>query len=144
MNFKKASKFILYSLILAFLGFIDSAYLTVLHYKNVIPPCSVLNGCEKVLTSQFSVIGPFPLAFFGVIFYLSVIGICLFILLENKKEFVKIYHLAVNTGFLISVALFLIQAFILKAYCQFCILSEVISAGLMILSFLKYKEDKRI
>ncbi len=142
MNLTK-NKLILYSFILGFLGFLDATYLTILHYKNALPPCSILHGCEKVLTGPFSMIGPFPLALFGVIFYLAVIGICLLILLENKNELVKIYHLVINAGFVISVVLFLIQALIIKNYCQFCILSEIISTGLLVLSFLKYKEDKK-
>jgi uncharacterized membrane protein len=128
---------------LAFFGFLDSLYLTVLHYKNIIPPCSVHFGCEKVLTSAFSMLGPIPLALFGVIFYLTVILTCLLILIEGRKELVKFFHFTVLVGFLFSVVLFFIQFVILQSFCQYCLLSEVISTGLLMLSLLKLREDKK-
>jgi len=137
-----ADKLILYSAVLGFFGFLDSLYLTILHYKNIIPPCS-LHGCEKVLTSAFSMIGPFPLALFGVLFYLTVIIVCLLILIEGKKQLLQFFHFVVIVGFLFSVVLFFIQFLIIKSFCQYCLLSEIISTGLLFLSLLKIREDKR-
>jgi len=137
-----AGKLILYSAILAFFGFLDSFYLTLLHYKNIIPPCSLHFGCEKVLTSAFSMIGPIPMALLGVVFYLTVIIVCLLIVIENMKQLLKFFHFAVVVGFLVSVVLFFIQFWILQSFCQYCLLSEVISTGLLFLSLLKIKEDK--
>jgi uncharacterized membrane protein len=138
-----SNKFILYSAVLGFFGFLDSLYLTVFHYKNVVPPCTI-HGCEVVLNSIYSTIGPIPIALLGVIFYLAVILLCLLVLLEGKKEFLKFFHFAVLVGFLFSVVLFLIQALIIKSFCQYCMLSEVIATGLLILSLLKVQEDKKI
>jgi uncharacterized membrane protein len=137
------NKLILYSLILAFFGFLDAAYLTISHYKNLIPPCSVHFGCEKVLTSAYSMIGPIPLALTGAIFYLALIIICLLILIEGLKKLMWVFHFTVAVGFLVSVVLFLIQALIIKSFCQYCLLSEVISTGLLILSLLKLREDRK-
>src|ERR1035437_5520652 len=123
------NKLILYSAVLGFFGFLDSLYLTVLHYKNVIPPCTI-HGCEQVLNSAYSVIGPIPLALLGVIFYLTVILLCLLMLVEGKKELLRFFHFTVLVGFLFSVVLFFIQFGILKSFCQYCMLSEVISTGL--------------
>ena len=143
MKFMKDNKLIVYSLILAFFGFLDSAYLTILHYKNVIPPCTI-HGCEKVLTSSFSMIGPIPLALLGAVFYLAVIVLCLLILVEGIKKLMWFFHFTIAVGFLVSVVLFLIQAVIIKSFCQYCLLSEVISTGLLILSLLKIREDKKL
>jgi uncharacterized membrane protein len=137
------NKLILYSTVLGFFGFLDSLYLTVLHYKNIIPPCSVHFGCEKVLASTFSMLGPVPLALFGVIFYMTVIIVSLLIVIEGRKQFLKFFHFAVLVGFLVSVVLFSIQLLILKSFCQYCILSEVIATGLLFLSLLKLREDKK-
>jgi uncharacterized membrane protein len=135
------SKLIIYAAVLAFLGFVDSLYLTIAHYKNLTPPCTI-HGCEKVLTSTYSMLGPIPLALFGVLFYLAVIIVCLLILVEGKTQFLKFFHFTVLVGFFVSVVLFLIQALIIKAFCQYCLLSEVISMGLLFLSLLKLKQDK--
>lgn len=135
-------KLILYSLVLAFFGFLDAAYLTIEHYKNLTPPCT-LHGCETVLTSSFSMLGPIPVSLLGALFYLAVMAICLLLLIEGMKQLVKFFHLTVAFGFAFSVYLFLLQLLIIKSFCQYCILSEVISTGLLALSLLKIREDRK-
>lgn len=142
MTLFRNNKLILYSLILAFFGFLDSAYLTLEHYKNAIPPCT-LHGCETVLTSSFSMLGPIPLALLGALFYLAVMVLCLLILIEGLDKLLKFFHLTVTIGFAFSVYLFLLQLLIIKSFCQYCLLSEVISTGLLALSLLKIREDKQ-
>jgi uncharacterized membrane protein len=137
------NKLILYSAILAFFGFLDAAYLTVLHYKNIIPPCS-LHGCEKVLSSAYSMVGPIPVAVLGVIFYLTVIIVCLLILIEGMKQLLRFFHFVAAVGFLVSIILFFIQFYIIHSFCQYCILSEVISVGIFLLSLLKAREDRKL
>jgi uncharacterized membrane protein len=137
------NKLILYSAILAFFGFLDAAYLTVLHYKNIIPPCS-LHGCEKVLSSAYSMVGPIPVAVLGVVFYLTVIIVCLLILIEGMKQLLRFFHFVAAVGFLVSIILFFIQFYIIHSFCQYCILSEVISVGIFLLSLLKVREDRKL
>jgi len=136
------NKNIIYSLILGFLGFFVATYLTILHYKNIIPPCGVTGGCEKVLTSQFSTIGPIPLALLGSLFYLAVIILCILILTNYKKILVDLFYGMAAIGFLVSIVLILIQAYILHAFCQYCLTSEAISTGIIILAYLDFRERK--
>lgn len=139
----KRSKLILYSAVLAFFGFLDSLYLTVAHYKNIVPPCSVHFGCETVLTSAYSMIGPVPVALLGVIFYLTVIIVCLLILIEGMKQLLRFFHFVAAVGFLVSIVLFFIQFYVIRSFCQYCILSEIISLGIFVLSLLKVREDRK-
>ena len=88
-------------------------------------------------------IGPIPIALLGAVFYLIVIVTCLLILIEGAKKLVKFFHLTVAGGFAFSVYLFLIQWLILKSFCQYCLLSEAVSTGLLFLSLLKIREDKK-
>lgn len=128
----KLKKIIL--LLLSAAGFFDSAYLTILHYKNIIPPCTIAKGCETVLTSQFSVILGVPIALFGSLFFLTLIFL---LLLESKQNgFFKFFKLLALAGVAASIILFSIQAFILHAFCQYCLLSEVIMLAIFILSFI--------
>jgi uncharacterized membrane protein len=137
------NKLVLYSAILAFFGFLDAAYLTVLHYKNVIPPCSIQFGCEKVLTSPYSMVGPIPVALLGVVFYLTVIIVSLLILVEGRNEFLQFFHFVAAVGFLVSIVLFFIQFYLIHSFCQYCLLSEVISVGIFVLSLLKFRQDRK-
>jgi uncharacterized membrane protein len=88
-------------------------------------------------------IGPIPLALLGAVFYVIVMIVCLLILIEGMKQLVKFFHLTIAVGFLVSVVLFLIQALILHAFCQYCLLSEAVSTGLLFLSLLKIREDRK-
>jgi uncharacterized membrane protein len=88
-------------------------------------------------------IGPIPMALFGVIFYLTVVLLCLLILIEGKKQLLNFLHLTVTVGFIFSIILFFIQFSLLQSFCQYCLLSEAISLGLFVLSVLKFREDKK-
>lgn len=118
----------LIALILSIAGFFDASYLTILHYKNIIPPCTIALGCETVLTSQFATIFGIPIALFGSLFFLTLI----FLLLLG---FLKYFKLLILSGVLVSVILIYIQAFILHAFCQYCLLNEAIIFAIFILSF---------
>ncbi|MBF8250117.1 MAG: Vitamin epoxide reductase [Candidatus Levybacteria bacterium] len=121
----KSSVFLLF---LSLAGFFDSSYLTILHYKNIIPPCSITYGCEKVLTSQFATILDVPISIFGSFFFLTLI----FLLLLG---WIKYFKLLILAGVLVAVVLLYIQAFVLRAYCQYCLLVEAIIFAMFILSF---------
>jgi uncharacterized membrane protein len=142
MNSTKNNKFILYSIILGFLGFLVATYLTILHYKHIIPSCSISGGCERVLTSQFANIGPIPISLLGSLFYLTVIVLCILILTNYKKLFIDLFYAASAVGFLFSVVLILIQALILHAFCQYCLTSETVSTGILILAYFDYRGRK--
>lgn len=121
------NKYSVFLLIFSLAGFFDSAYLTILHYKHVIPPCTISLGCEKVLTSQFATILGIPLGVFGSLFFLTLI----FLLLLGLNKYFKLLTLA---GVVVSLVLLYIQAFILHAYCQYCLLVEAIIFSIFILS----------
>ena len=143
MNLKR-DKLTLYSLILGFLGFLDATYLTILHYKNVIPPCTVTSGCEVVLTSKYSVVAGIPVSFLGTLFYVTVMAICILILTNYKEVFVKAYYGLVGIGFAVSLVLIYIQGAFLHAFCQYCLLSEIVSFGLVLMAIIKFRQDKNL
>ncbi len=116
--------------LLAIAGFLDAAYLTILHYKNAIPPCT-LSGCETVLTSTYATIAGIPISLLGAGYYLVVvvlIGILLSTNLSPRNVWRINTFLVVITGLglLIGLGLVYIQAFVLHSFCQYCLASEVI------------------
>src|SRR3989344_6005684 len=133
----KNNSFVL--LLLSIAGFFVSSYLTILHYKNLIPPCTIAKGCETVLTSQFSTILGIPIALFGSLFFLALI----FLILLDQKKFLRYFKILVLLGVLVSVNLFFIQAFVLNAFCQYCLVSEAIILAIFILSFYPFNSSSR-
>lgn len=123
-------------LILSIAGFFDSNYLAILHYRNAIPSCVANLGCETVLTSKFSTILGIPIALFGSLFFIALI---IFLLLDLTKYF----KLLTLVGLAVSIFLFYTQAFILHAFCQYCLLSEGIILAIFILSFYPFSSSSR-
>lgn len=113
-------------LIFAFTGFADATYLSVEHYQNKIPPCT-LGGCESVLTSQYAQIFGIPVSLLGALFYL-VLLILLFIYLDTKKEmFLRLHSIISVVGFLASIGFMYIMIFVIKAFCPYCVVSASVS-----------------
>ncbi len=128
-------------LILALIGFADATYLTVEHYSNTIPPCSI-GGCETVLTSSYSQIAGIPVSLLGSIYYF-VIVLMLFMYFDSKKEtLLRIPMILSVLGLLSSVWFMIIMIFFIKAICPYCIVSALTSTIIFLISlysFLKYK-----
>jgi len=130
-------------LIFAFIGFLDATYLTILHYKNAFPPCTVTGGCETVLTSQYSSLLGIPISLLGSLFYLLVIVFSLAVFL-NKRKFLAHGLFAISlSGLFVSAVLFFIQFFILKVFCQYCLLSELTSLAVFVSCSLLYSKFLR-
>lgn len=126
------------TIILSFLGFLDATYLTILHYKHVIPPCTLAHGCETVLTSSYAMIGPIPIALIGSIYFLIMI-ILLILLFQNKLRLLfYIITLLACLSLIISVILVYIQANILHAFCQYCLANEVINILIAITALINF------
>jgi len=135
------NKFILYSAVVAFLGFLDATYLTILHLSETIPPCNI-GSCEAVLTSQFSTIFGIPLALFGSGFYLSVIIVSLLLLTSFRRVFLLLFYALAVWGFVFSLFLLSLQAFVIHAFCQYCLISVATSTGIFILAILQFRKNK--
>jgi uncharacterized membrane protein len=121
---------------LAYAGFVVSTYLTIVHYRGYVSPCYVVQGCETVQTSKYSVILGVPVAlagavFFGLLFYLSV-GL----LRGRGRLLLAGFKVLAFLGALAIIPLFLLQAIVLKAFCSYCLATEVLMLAIWILSFL--------
>ena len=120
-------------LVIALIGFADATYLTVEHFQGVIPPCT-LSGCEYVLTSHFSSLFGIPTALLGSIYYL-VISVGVFLYIDTKKTAILKYTLLLTVfGFLFSLWFLYLQAFVIHAFCQYCLVSATTSTFLFVCS----------
>lgn len=129
---KISNKVVIFLLVIALLGFIDSGYLTIKHFQGVIPPCSITGGCEEVLTSAYSVILGIPVSLMGMIFYLIVlVGVAHY--LESKNlNILKWALLLTIPAFLASLWFVYIQVFSLGSYCIYCLGSFLTSTILFV------------
>ncbi len=133
--------FIVYGFLLfSFLGFLDASFLTVEHYREVVPPCTITHGCEQVTTSEYSKIAGIPVSLFGALYYLSIF-LSIVLYLDIKKEsLLKAASYFTVTGLLFSLWFTFLQAFIIKAWCQYCLLSAFTSTVLFVIGMVYLKE----
>lgn len=118
--------------IVALVGLADALYLTINHYTGEKVPCSVIGGCEKVLTSDWSDIGGIPLAAFGAVAYFFAFSVAVLVAF-GRGGLWRIYGAlaTVMAGF--SGFLFYLQWAVIGAFCQFCLLSAATSVTLFLL-----------
>lgn len=102
-------------LLVAFIGFADATYLTVEHYQNKVPPCTI-GGCETVLSSEYAIVLGVPVALLGAMYYLAIL-ISIFLFMDMKKDM-----------FLRAPLLFVIHAF-----CPYCAVSGLTTTVLFII-----------
>jgi uncharacterized membrane protein len=120
-------------LIVAFIGFSDALYLTVEHYQNIIPPCTI-GGCETVLTSSYAAIFGIPTALLGSIYYFILI-VSLFLFLDFKKEILLRIPIVFSfLGAIASIWFVYLMIFVIKAFCPYCAVSAVTSLIIFCLS----------
>src|SRR5581483_6500003 len=110
--------------LLAFIGMVDALYLSIKRNAGPIP-CHVTRGCTDVLTSKYSEIAGIPLSSIGLVFYFTVFSLTIFTLFEdperpNRKLAGVLFYLT-GAALVVSALLVGIQAFILKAFCEYCL-----------------------
>ncbi|HUO75400.1 MAG TPA: vitamin K epoxide reductase family protein [Candidatus Paceibacterota bacterium] len=127
--------------ITALIGFADSAYLTAEHVRGILPPCTILKGCEAVLASGFSSIGPVPVSATGLLFYGAMIVLLVMYFDSWDRRFLHRAAWLSVAGFLGTLYFVAVQAFILHAFCQYCMLSALTSTTLLILGIVVMKRD---
>jgi uncharacterized membrane protein len=153
-------KTIIALIIFSVLGILNSSYLTYLHYSNDGSNiCSAFGNfaCDIVNKSTFSELtGIFQ--YFGLYFYLpiplSVMGLCFFMVVlaiglketekktkEEKKRFTNILFFLSSAGLLFGLFLIYIQAAILRAWCLFCLINDVILLSIVIAAFIMKKSN---
>jgi uncharacterized membrane protein len=128
-------------LAIALIGFADASYLTLEHYRDAIPPCTI-GGCETVLTSAYSTVLGIPVSLAGAVYYLlTLIG--LFAYMDSKKQAILKWTLILPIlGFLASVWFFYLQAFVIHHFCEYCLGSATTSTILCAIAlfiFAKYR-----
>jgi len=118
--------------LLSLVGLADSIYLTVKHYTGGIVPCTLTSNCEQVLNSSYATIGGVPLAALGALAYFTVFSLSTLAAFGNPRARSLLFYV-VLLMLAVSIWLFILQAFVLHAFCQFCLLSAITTLLLTLL-----------
>ncbi len=141
MNLKRlsASKSSLFFILaVAGIGFLDAVYLTIEHYMNAIPPCT-FSGCEIVLTSPYAEIAGIPVALLGALYYLAILVLGIAHLDTKENIFISWTYILAILGFIATIYFFLLQAFVINSFCQYCLISTATSTLIFLVAIIKFK-----
>jgi uncharacterized membrane protein len=119
----------------SYAGFVVSLYLTFVHYRGYVSHCYVVEGCEQVQTSRFAVIFGVPVALLGLLFFTAMFYLGIGVLTRSSVKLVRAYKVLAYLGALAAVPLFLVQAIALRAFCTYCVLTEIILLAMWGVSF---------
>jgi uncharacterized membrane protein len=142
---KKTRHTILLMLALSIVGLADSSYLSALHFRGELPFCNFIKECDVVLSSFYSEIFGIPAALLGVLFYGTLFVLILMYLNKNtNKDKILNYLIRLPViGFIASLFFLYIQAFTLKAFCEYCVLSAITSTLIFILGLILIKYGRK-
>jgi len=119
----------------AFIGVLDTLYLAYHSIKKTDVACWFFpkEWCKKVQYSSYSKTLGVPNSFFGLGMYLSIL-LLTFLFMQGVVPFWCI-QAVILFGFTFSIYFTFVQAFILKAFCTWCVISAINFVVLMVAAF---------
>ena len=124
------------AMLLAIVGLADATYLTASHLAGETAACIAAAGCSDVLGSSYAKLGGIPLAAFGALAYFGAFsGATLAAFGYARARTFLVVVVAVM--FVTTLWLLYVMSFVLKAYCDYCLLSAALTfalAGIVIVT----------
>jgi len=119
---------------IALIGLADATYLTVAHLTGDDAVCGSAIGCSTVLGSAYATIAGVPTAALGMVAYFTVFSLAI-LAAFGYARMRSVLVVVVALMFAASLYFLYLQAFILHAFCPFCLLSAALTfllSGLMV------------
>ncbi len=127
------------ALALTIIGLLVSIYMTIFKITSNDKMCIGSKDCSVVNASIYSEVNGIPVAVIGVAGYLALLAVQW---LERKPGFFQengsmVFFALSVTGFLFTLYLIYVEIVLIKAYCPFCITSQVTMTLIFILSVIR-------
>jgi uncharacterized membrane protein len=110
--------------LVALAGVLVAGYLTRAHYGDGSLVCPVGGGCETVQESEYAELAGIPVALLGLVAYSVLLAL---ILWDAPLARLAAAALAL-TGLLFSGFLLVVQAFVIEAFCVWCLANDIVIA----------------
>jgi len=118
--------------IVSLIGLGDAIFLTIQDITGESLRCTIISGCSEVLSSKYAHVGPMPLATIGAFAYFVFFSLA--ILAAFGYGFVRpLLLILVSFMFLATLWLLYLQAFVIRHFCQYCLLSAAVTTILTVL-----------
>lgn len=128
--------------LLSLIGLADAIYLTVQHLTGENLRCTIISGCSEVLSSSYAQIGSIPLAAIGAFAYFTVFSLATLAAFGHQGAIIPL-RVVLALMFLTSLWLLYLQAFVIRHFCQYCLLSAAVTTVLTIIVFAAMAAGRR-
>ena len=129
--------------IISLAGLADAIYLAVAAMTGETEICAGSRGCLEVLGSSYSKIGGVPVAFLGVLGYFAAFAFATFGGFGSRRG-QKLFSITVAAMFAMTLWLLYVQAFVLHAFCRYCLFSAAFTfllSGIAVAGFPSAEEE---
>ena len=128
--------------LLSLAGLADSIYLTVTHLTGENAACFASSGCSEVLSSVYASVGNIPLAAFGALGYFAAFSCAILAAFGYPRA--RIFLSGLVAGMRATTLwLLYLQAFVLYAFCDFCLISAALTLSLAAIVAISYFIERR-
>jgi uncharacterized membrane protein len=120
--------------VISLAGLADAIYLTVVAITGETAACGGSTGCIEVLGSPYARIVGVPVAYLGVLGYFAAFAFATFAGFGSKRA-QRPFAWTVGAMFAMTLWLLYVQAFVLHAFCRYCLFSAAFTfllAGLVV------------
>jgi uncharacterized membrane protein len=133
-----------YKLIVAFslIGLSIATYLAYFYIYGAPIPCSN-HGCDTVRQSSYAKVYGIPMPLFGVVFYLLFALLGVLKLLKKTFPYDDTFLRILGTGgLLFSAYLTYLEAYVILAWCVWCVASAIVSTFICITTIIPLRQKK--
>jgi uncharacterized membrane protein len=103
-------------------GLAEATYLTVINLTGEAAVCGGSTSCFEVLGSKYAKVAGIPVAGLGAVAYFSAFTFATFAAFGYRRARL-LFALAIGAMFLVTLWLLFVQAFLLHAFCRYCLFS---------------------
>jgi uncharacterized membrane protein len=119
--------------LVALVGLADATYLTVEHLTGQSVRCMVVSGCDEVLQSSYATVAAgVPVAAVGALAYFTAFSLATLAAFGYDGAR-KLLAPLVAVMFLATLWFLYLQAFVIKAFCTYCLISATVTTALALL-----------
>lgn len=130
---------------IALLGLVISSYLWIARISPIPLVCTDNGGCHTVQASRYAAHFGIPTAFYGILFYLALSMLAIFHNRGRTPHWMMILlYLTTGIGFAVSAYLTYLEAFVIKAWCAWCVVSAILTTLAFAIVWLQPKRDAAI
>jgi uncharacterized membrane protein len=129
--------------LVALAGLFVALYLTLYKLGYIGNLVCAVGSCEVVQTSRWATLLGYPVAVWGVAYYVAVLAIALAGLTPSMVDSRRVSQVLVAltaTGVAFSLWLTYLELFVIQAICMWCVVSAVLAAILFVIALLDLRE----